>query len=75
MTVADHPLNQAIDRMIVAEMDTTEDLLAKVRSMCAELPIEDLRVAIDVHRTSCHLDSCPVLGAMQDHARTRRVSP
>jgi hypothetical protein len=51
------------------------DLLAKVRSMCAEFSREDLRTAIDVHRTGCHQPSCPVLAAMEDHARTREVSP
>jgi hypothetical protein len=72
----DHPLNLAIDRMLDANQTSpADDLLAKVRSMCAEFSREDLRTAIEVHRTGCHQPSCPVLVAMEGHARTREVSP
>lgn len=71
-----HSLNQAIDHMIDADRKSpADDLIAKVRSMCAEVPIDALRTAIDVHRSNCHQHGCPVLAAMEDRARAREVSP
>lgn len=74
--LSDQALNVAIDRMIVDDqVSPAEDLLAKVRSMCAQLPIGDLRVAIDVHRANCRHMDCPVLAAMEDHFATREAVP
>jgi hypothetical protein len=65
----EHPLNQAIDRMIEADQQSHADsLLAKVRSMCSEIPIADLKIAIVAHRASCHQPNCPVLAAMEESA-------
>ena len=73
--LADGSLNEAIDRMIDGDQTSpAEELLKKVQTMCAEIPIVDLRVVIEVHRTNCHQPSCPVLAAMEDHAATREVA-
>ena len=65
--IHDHPLNLAIDRMLDADRTSlADDLLSKVREMCANVPIADLRVAISVHRANCHQPSCPVLAAMEE---------
>ena len=65
----EHPLNQAIDHMIEADQKAHADnLIAKVRAMCAEVPPADLRIAIVVHRANCHQPSCPVLAAMEEAA-------
>ena len=74
--VGDHAINQAIDRMIDSDRTSPAvDLLGKVRTLCAEFPIGDLRTAIEVHRANCHQPSCPVLAAMEDYSRTREASP
>ena len=70
--LADGALNEVIDRMIEGDQTSpATELLAKVQSMCAEIPIGDLRVAIEVHRTNCHQPSCPVLAAMEESAAAR----
>lgn len=75
-TSADHPLNRAIDLMIGADQTSpADDLLVKVTDMCAEVPISNLWIAIEAHRTNCCQPSCPVLATMEAHARTREISP
>ena len=69
LPMKEHPLNHAIDRMIEADQkEHAEALLAKVRSMCSEIPPADLKVAIAVHRANCHQPNCPVLDAMEEVA-------
>lgn len=46
--------------------DPATDVLVQVRTMCAEVPIRDLRTAIEVHRSNCRQPGCPVLAAMED---------
>src|SRR5262249_6682279 len=66
----DRALNDAIDRMITNnQTSSAEDLLATVRSMCAEVSASDLRAAIEVHRANCHQPSCPVLVVMEASAK------
>lgn len=64
---AEHPLVLAIDRMIDADREKVpiDDIEAKIRTMCAEVPLDDLHVAIKVHRANCHQHSCPVLATME----------
>jgi len=63
-----HPLEQAVDRMLEADRTSrTSGLLVKVRSMCTEVPIDDLRTAIEVHRANCQPD-CSVLAVMEEVA-------
>lgn len=50
------------------------DVLAKVRSLCKQLPIGDLLVGIEVHRANCHQPSCPVLAVMDATAESRQAS-
>jgi hypothetical protein len=71
--IHDHPLNEAIDRMLDGDRQSqADDLLVKVREMCAKVPLADLRVAIAVHKDNCHLMSCPVLAAMEESAALPR---
>ena len=51
------------------------DLLVKVREQCARIPLQDLRVAIEVHRTNCHQPDCPVLSTMEQDAQARELVP
>lgn len=68
-------MTDRIDHTIDADQPVpADDVLAKVRSLCKKLPISDLLVGIEVHRTNCQQPSCPVLAAMEDHARARKVS-
>ena len=76
ISIDDHPLNQAIDRMIDADKtSSSEVLLAKVRKQCAGIPLDDLCVAIEVHRTNCHQPDCPILAAMEQSAKARELTP
>ena len=64
--MTEHPLNEAIDRMIERDRISEADvLLVKVREQCMGVALDDLRVAILVHRANCHQPSCPVLAAME----------
>jgi hypothetical protein len=68
-SVPEHPLNQAIDRMIDANRPlSAADVFAKVTPLCAGWSRKDLRIAIDVHRANCHDPGCPVLAAMEEIA-------
>ena len=70
----DHPLNQAIEHMIETDRKAHADnLIAKVRTMCAQALLADLRAAITVHRAICHQPNCPVLAAMEETAAAAAV--
>lgn len=71
----DSAVNEAIERVLAADQTApAKDRLANVRALCKQLPIGDLRAAIEVHRTNCHQPSCPVLAAMEEHAATRKAA-
>ena len=71
-TSAGRPLNEAIVAMIGADQTSpVDDVLDKVRSLCNEFPLRTLRIAIDVHRSSCHQLNCPVLAVMVTTAEAR----
>ena len=62
----EHPLNEAIDRMIERDRVSDADILIiKVREQCARVSPSDLRAAIRVHQANCHQPGCPVLAAME----------
>jgi hypothetical protein len=72
----EHPLNQAIDRLIEVDQKSHADaLIAKVRSMCAAVPPADLRAAIAAHLTICQQPGCPVLAAMEAVLAGATLSP
>lgn len=71
----DSAVNEAIDHMLASDRTSpAKDRLANVRALCKQIPIGDLRAAIEVHRTNCHQPSCPVLAAMEEHAATRKAA-
>jgi len=68
-------LNEALDAMIGNDKTSpADDLLGKVRSLCSEFSLGDLRTAIDVHRSSCHQPGCPVLVVMVATAEAREAA-
>jgi hypothetical protein len=71
---ADHPLNQAIDRMIEDEQKARAvSLLANVRAMCAEVSLADLRAAITAHLAICQQPGCGVLAVMEQTAADKET--
>ena len=48
--------------------------LTTVRSLCTEVPIRDLHVALKVHRANCQQPDCPVLAVMVAIAKARELS-
>lgn len=49
-------------------------LLAKLRAQSAQIPLQDLRVVIAVHRAHCHQADCPILSIMEQDAKAREAT-
>ena len=70
----DHPVTKTLMRSVEAG-SSVDSVLVKVRELFAELRVEDLHSAIEVHRANCPTANCPVLAAMEKYAAARETPP
>jgi hypothetical protein len=79
VTTANETVEVVVDCKIIAPgaQHVLEKALVSAEHplMCAEVPISDLRVALEMHRSNCNQPRCPILEVMDDLTRTREGLP
>jgi hypothetical protein len=68
----DHALVVSIMRSVLVGAPT-ESVLTKVRDLCAETSIEEVRAAIDAHRLNCPLADCRVFSVVEKYVTIRKL--